>query len=101
MKQNQITEKFQNGVLEFAASSKRDEKEISKALVDIRVKFSKWRWYIIGCVASYFVLFLVSKGIVNWVKPQAKEWVEELGIEGKTHVTIHDEHGKIRETRTI
>jgi len=32
---------------------------------------------------------------------QVKEWVEELGIEGKAHVTIHDEHGKIRETRTI
>ena len=32
---------------------------------------------------------------------QVNEWVDESGVEGEAHVTVHDEHGKIRETRTI
>jgi ABC-type uncharacterized transport system permease subunit len=76
MQNKKFRENSQDGVFEFAANQKKkDEKQNRiKILADIRAKFSKWRWYIIGCVASYFVLFLISKAIISFVKPYAKQY---------------------------
>jgi len=32
---------------------------------------------------------------------QVREWVEDMGISGFSHVSIHDEHGKIRSTESL